>query len=193
MEAECRLFPVIKRQGPQKGFLYPGAPQDPARFQALCYEERERERIPNCLPAFHILHNLSPGCLCNRPLLLPSCTLSSKHAQGPPGPVVHSPHRHMPQIFIPDALFASSAFSFSPLQPHLSKSSSFWCWNLSLCLLVLNWISETEFWVKKKRIALLLCQANRGTVGSCPKMLCVPTQGSLVMSFMATVQGWGRW
>ena len=34
-----------------------------------------------------------------------------------------------------------------------------WCRKLSLCALGPNWISETEFGVKKKRTALLLCQA----------------------------------
>ena len=29
-------------------------------------------------------------------------------------------------------------------------------------------MSETEFWVKQKRIVLLLCQAKGDTVGSCP-------------------------
>ena len=29
-----------------------------------------------------------------------------------------------------------------------------------LCILILNYISETEFWMKYERIALLLCQVN---------------------------------
>ena len=36
---------------------------------------------------------------------------------------------------------------------------------LGLCTPVLNRISETEFWVKQKRTALLLCQAKGDTVG----------------------------
>ena len=34
-------------------------------------------------------------------------------------------------------------------------------------ILVLSQISETEFWVKQKRRALLLCQAEGATVDSC--------------------------
>ena len=33
-------------------------------------------------------------------------------------------------------------------------------------------ISETEFWMKQKRIILLLCQAKRDTLESCPQKLC---------------------
>ena len=39
---------------------------------------------------------------------------------------------------------------------------------LVLCSPVLNRNAETEFWVKQKRIVLLLCQAKGDTVGSCP-------------------------
>ena len=48
---------------------------------------------------------------------------------------------------------------------------------------------EIEFWVKWKRMALLLCQAKGDTVGLCPQKHCVPTQGHLVRSFIAMVQG----
>ena len=34
-----------------------------------------------------------------------------------------------------------------------------------------------EFWVKQKRISLLLCQVKGDIVGLCPQKLCVPTQG----------------
>ena len=45
----------------------------------------------------------------------------------------------------------------------------------SLCAPVpLNQISETEFWVKQKRIAILVCQ-QRGTQKA-PEKLCVPTR-----------------
>ena len=37
-----------------------------------------------------------------------------------------------------------------------------------LCAPVPNRISEMEFWVKQKRLALLLCQAKGDTVGSFP-------------------------
>ena len=36
-----------------------------------------------------------------------------------------------------------------------------------LCTLVPNQISETDFWVKYKRMALLFCQAKRDIAGSC--------------------------
>ena len=36
---------------------------------------------------------------------------------------------------------------------------------LGLCLLLLNRNTETEFWVKEKKIALLPCQAKVATVG----------------------------
>ena len=44
-----------------------------------------------------------------------------------------------------------------------------WCLMLKKwpCVLVLNWISETEFWVKYEGTTLQLYQAKRGTVGSC--------------------------
>ena len=45
----------------------------------------------------------------------------------------------------------------------------------SLCTSVLNWILETEFWVKEKRTALLLCQAKGVTEDLMPSRLCVPT------------------
>ena len=42
--------------------------------------------------------------------------------------------------------------------------SVLWCWNQ---------ISETEFWMKQKRTALLLCQAKGNTVGPCSEKLCL--------------------
>ena len=51
--------------------------------------------------------------------------------------------------------------------------------------------SWRQFWVKQKRIALLLCQAKGNTAGSCPEKLCVPTWEDLMRSFIAIVQGWG--
>ena len=42
----------------------------------------------------------------------------------------------------------------------------------SLCALVLNQILETEFWVKYKRVSLLLCKSKGDTASSCPQKLC---------------------
>ena len=44
-----------------------------------------------------------------------------------------------------------------------------------LCTLVLSQIQETEFWVKKERIVLLLSQAKGDTEGSCSQ---IPGEGS---------------
>ena len=60
-----------------------------------------------------------------------------------------------------------------------------WCWKLGLCALVANWILETEFWVKQKRVALLLCLAKGDIADSCLWKLCVPTQEDLVRNFIA--------
>ena len=46
-----------------------------------------------------------------------------------------------------------------------------------------------EFWMKKKRIALLLCQAKGDIVDSMALKLCVLTNGDFIRSFMALFQG----
>ena len=47
--------------------------------------------------------------------------------------------------------------------------------------------SETEFWVKQKRIALLLCQAQRAKRAHALKIMC-PNSGKIGRSFVVTFQ-----
>ena len=53
-----------------------------------------------------------------------------------------------------------------------------WSPKLGLCLLLLNRNMETEFWVKEKKTALLLCQAKGAPAGSCLKD-CAPLERGL--------------
>ena len=46
--------------------------------------------------------------------------------------------------------------------------SNDWCKKLSLCVPLLNWILETEFWVMQKRITIAL-PGKRDIVGLCPQ------------------------
>jgi len=57
-----------------------------------------------------------------------------------------------------------------------------------MCAPVLNQITQTEFGVKYKIIALLFFQAKGDKVAV---ENCVPTQGSLMKRFTVLAQGWG--
>ena len=62
--------------------------------------------------------------------------------------------------------------------------------SLGLSTLVPNQISETQFGMKLKRVALAFCQAKGDIAVLCPQKLCVSTLEDLVRSFTAMVQGW---
>lgn len=109
---------------------------------------------------------------------------------------LHLPSQHfMPSLPLP-LVWVIEWASLSPLfTPHPNSASlpDGLMPDASFCTLTPNSISETEFWVKQKRIALLLCQAKQDTAGFCPRKLCVLTWVDLIKSFIAIVQEWACW
>lgn len=57
-----------------------------------------------------------------------------------------------------------------------------------LCTPVPNGISETEFWVTQKRVALSLCQEKAGQSGLLPQKNYVSSLGEGMESFIVMVQ-----